>query len=270
MLSLSSSKLFSKKSATSSYQLGSSFHWLFMKPSTLVDALNYVRIQSIIKVGTHAKDFFGFLCTFTTGRYLNSNYHKYTIDYFCLRRRALNQFLFLLFQILVSIPQLSSPSHSSSLDLDVFCSRGTKHPKTKTVYPATMIKNSTGNIVPFIFWTQEVGGVKPLERCTLISQHIQKMLDDKTWSEAYLRTGYYNGYPAICMVSAFSDKECTLGEVIIQLSRSQNSRKVLEAILGNRMGLELTGSISFTFGENHPAYYIDIHRLLRYLQIVES
>lgn len=133
-----------------------------------------------------------------------------------------------------------------------------------------MIKNSTGNIVPFIFWTQEVAGIKPSDRCESISLRIKKMIDDKTWSEAYLRTGHYNGFPAICLVSTFSDRKCSQSEVIIALSKSQDSRKVLENILGNRIGLELTGNISFTFGENYPAFYVDIYRFLIHLEHVKS
>ena len=188
---------------------------------------------------------------------------------FLIIRKIIPTIAFIAFQVLFSLALSPSPSHSLSDDMYIFCKNNVNHPKTKITYPATMIKNSTGNIVPFIFWTQEVEGIKPLERCKSISQRIKKMLDDKTWSEAYLRNGNYNGFPAICIVSTFSDKECSQSEVIIALSKSQDSRKVLESILGNRIGLELTGNISFTFGENHPAFYVDIYRMLIHLQHIK-
>ncbi|EPF23573.1 MAG: hypothetical protein EWV58_23410 [Microcystis aeruginosa Ma_MB_F_20061100_S19] len=156
------------------------------------------------------------------------------------------------------------PSQAQSRD--VFCKDNVRHPKTGQFLPATMVKNPTGNIVEFIYWVEEVGGKTPRQRCKEISRLIQSRVDDKTWSEAFLRDGNFEDHPVICFVPASEDRECRENEIIITLKKGENAKKILEKILGNRIGLELTGNVSFTYGRKYPAYYIDIYRFLNQLE----
>jgi hypothetical protein len=129
-----------------------------------------------------------------------------------------------------------------------------------------MIRNTTGNLEPFIYWVEEVAGEKPLDRCKKVSDIIQARFDDKTWSRFFLRTGTsIDKYPIICFVSEPKDKACDPErELIVKLKRGENAEKVLDKMLAlrYRTDLKLTGEFRFYYGETHREVYIDVNKFL--------
>ena len=140
------------------------------------------------------------------------------------------------------------------------------YPSTRQKVPTTMIENGPGNLVPFIYWVDEVAGEKPLERCKEVSEIIQARLDDKTWSRSFLRTGKSrDNYPIICFVKEPKDKACdTERELIVKLKRGENAERVLDKMLAlsHRTDLKLTGEFRFYYGETHREVYIHVKKFL--------
>jgi hypothetical protein len=142
------------------------------------------------------------------------------------------------------------------------------YPSTKQKVPTTMIQNGTANLVPFIYWVEEVAGEKPLERCKEVSEIIQARYDDKTWSRSFLRTGKSSdNYPIICFVKEPKDKACdTERELIVKLKRGENAERVLDKMLALRYRLIrrnfLTFTDNFIFYSGGANLYIDVDKFL--------
>ena len=142
------------------------------------------------------------------------------------------------------------------------------YPSTKQKVPTTMIQNGTGNLVPLIYWVEEVAGEKPLERCKEVSEIIQARYDDKTWSRSFLRTGKSSdNYPIICFVKEPKDKACdTERELIVKLKRGENAERVLDKMLALRYRLIrrnfLTFTDNFIFYSGGANLYIDVDKFL--------
>jgi hypothetical protein len=140
------------------------------------------------------------------------------------------------------------------------------YPSTKQKVPTTMIQNGTANLVPFIYWVEEVAGEKPLERCKEVSEIIQARYDDKTWSRSFLRKGKSSdNYPIICFVKEPKDKACdTERELIVKLKRGENAERVLDKMLAlrYRTDLKLTGEFRFYYGETHREVYIHVKKFI--------
>ena len=142
------------------------------------------------------------------------------------------------------------------------------YPSTKQKVPTTIIQNGTGNLVPLIYWVEEVAGEKPLERCKEVSEIIQARYDDKTWSRSFLRTGKSSdNYPIICFVKEPKDKACdTERELIVKLKRGENAERVLDKMLALRYRLIrrnfLTFTDNFIFYSGGANLYIDVDKFL--------
>ena len=142
------------------------------------------------------------------------------------------------------------------------------YPSTKQKVPTTMIQNGTANLVPFIYWVEEVAEEKPLERCKEVSEIIQARYDDKTWSRSFLRTGKSSdNYPIICFVKEPKDKACdTERELIVKLKRGENAERVLDKMLALRYRLIrrnfLTFTDNFIFYSGGANLYIDVDKFL--------
>lgn len=142
------------------------------------------------------------------------------------------------------------------------------YPSTKQKVPTTMIQNGTGNLVPLIYWVEEVAGEKPLERCQEVSEIIQARYDDKTWSRSFLRTGKSSdNYPIICFVKEPKDKACdTERELIVKLKRGENAERVLDKMLALRYRLIRRNVLTFTdyfiFYSGGANLYIDVDKFI--------
>jgi hypothetical protein len=147
----------------------------------------------------------------------------------------------------------------------VSCEEKVKYPNSNQVFPATMIKNTTGNFEPFIYWVEEIAGEAPKQRCKTVTQIIQARFDDKTWNRYYLRTGTSKGnYPIICLVGKPEDKVCGEDQIIVKLKKGEDAEKILDKMLAIRYktDLKLTGEFRFYCDDTQQDICINIDKLL--------
>ncbi|MEM8779672.1 MAG: COP23 domain-containing protein [Cyanobacteria bacterium P01_G01_bin.49] len=153
---------------------------------------------------------------------------------------------------------------------DAFCKEGVKYPGNNVPYFATMIKNTTGNFEPLIYWVEPVvAGKTPEKRCAEVSKIIQARIDDKTWNRSYLRTGMSrDNYPVICFVNQPKDEECQDKDIIVKLKRGEDAETILDKMLAirYRTDLKLTGEFRFYFGETERNVYVDINKFLEEIE----
>ncbi|MGK7939675.1 MAG: COP23 domain-containing protein [Crocosphaera sp.] len=147
---------------------------------------------------------------------------------------------------------------------DVYCEKKVKYPKSNDEYPSTMMKNTTGNFIPLIYWVGEVAGETPEERCEKVSEIIQARIHDKTWNKLYFRAGKsQQGYPVICFVEE-DNQPCNDRNIIVKLNKKEDAARVLDKMfaLRYRTDLKLTGEARFYCDEVSEDICYDIDEFL--------
>lgn len=106
-----------------------------------------------------------------------------------------------------------------------------------------------------VTWVSFLGGVKPQERCKIVSQNFQTAFNNGSLN--YVTNAVQNGNKVICSVSSI-DGSCDT--VLFTLRPQDNSRIVLRQLNKLWFGTATTGPIQQSSGEEK--YYIDIRQFL--------
>ncbi|MFM5891019.1 MAG: COP23 domain-containing protein [Dolichospermum sp.] len=107
-----------------------------------------------------------------------------------------------------------------------------------------------------VTWTSVLGGVKPQQRCKIVSQNFQTAFNNGSLN--YVTNAVQNGNKVICSVSSI-DGGCDT--VLFTLRPQDNSRTVLKQLNKLWFGSVTTGPIQQSSG-GETKYYIDIRQFL--------
>lgn len=100
--------------------------------------------------------------------------------------------------------------------------------------PTTMFIRSVNNKIPLIQWTENLGGVYPLERCGIVSQRMQSQLENGNLR--YLVPAYSGSKYVLCASSnPYSGwSSCPTNRILMDILNGDSSQTIV-TMIGNFM-----------------------------------
>ncbi|TBR58944.1 hypothetical protein B4U84_24035 [Westiellopsis prolifica IICB1] len=105
--------------------------------------------------------------------------------------------------------------------------------------PTTFARTVTRKPIQVIRWEFSLGGLKPAQRCQIVSDNFQKAYEQGQLN--YLTWGFSNKTPVICAVSQYA-RSCRDGMLLFTLKRKEDASLVLQHLDGYTAGGPLVQS----------------------------